>query len=115
MEYAIVFPIILFTFFGLWEYARVEMIRQAAATASYDAARRGTLPGATSVAMQDAASNILDIYQVDGSIINASVTADISSCTITVPLDENTWMAFFVLPSRNVVSECEFSRELFEN
>lgn len=114
-EYAIVFPIILFTFFGLWEYARLEMIRQATATACYDAAREGTLPGATPTVMDAAAQRILDIYDIDGSTITSSVTNELSQCQITVPIDDNTWLAFYVLNNRNITSECEFNRELFGN
>lgn len=113
VEFAIVFPIILFTFFGLWEYARLEMIRQATATACYDGARRGTLPGATSAGMSSAAQRILDIYSVDGAVVTASVTDDIAHCDISVPLDENAWITQFVVANRFVTSECEFNRERF--
>lgn len=113
VEFAIILPIVLFTFFGLWEYARLEMIRQAAATACYDAARRGTLPGASSPAMDTAAQRILDIYMVDGATVTTSVTAEESVCEVSVPINQNTWMALYVLPNRNIESECTFNRELF--
>lgn len=113
VEFALVLPIVFFMFFGLWEYARLEMIRQATSTACYDGARNGTLPGATTDAMEAAAKNILDIYMIDGATINAGITDDRSSCEIIVPIDENTWLAYFVMPNRNIQSECDFNRELF--
>ena len=113
VEFALVLPIVFFAFFGLWEYARLEMIRQATATACYDGAREGTLPGSTTAEMQAAAQRILDIYLISGATIEPQITDRRASCEITIPVDENTWLAYFVLPNRNIESRCDFNRELF--
>ena len=45
VELAFVLPIILLFFFSAWEWSRVEMIKQVAETASFEAARLGKIPG----------------------------------------------------------------------
>jgi len=113
IEFALVLPIIFSLFFGLWEYSRIEMMQQAADTACYEAARTGTLPGATAEMMTSAANRVLDIYLVDGSIVSPMLDDEFSRCEIVVPVDENTWFAYFVIPDRSIVTECQFLREIF--
>lgn len=113
VEFAFVLPIILGLFLGLWEYARIEMIRNATSAACFEGAREGTLLGADTDSMDAAAQNVLDIYGLDGSVISTTVNDHECTCDISVPLSENTWVAFYVLPNRHVTASCEFSRELF--
>ena len=113
VEFALVLPILFSLFFGLWEYSRIEMIQQAANTACYEAARTGTLPGATPEMMTAAADRVLQIYLVKGSAISPTLDDEFSGCEVVVPVDENTWFAYFVLPNRSISAECEFLREIF--
>ena len=47
-EMAIVIPVILLFVFGLIEWGRFEMMRQASSTAAFYAARTGSIPGSIS-------------------------------------------------------------------
>lgn len=105
VELSIVLPVIFLLFFGFWEWSRVEMIRQAATTASFEAARRGTLPSATTAEMETVAQNVLSTYFVNGAVVTPAIdTANSrSEVTISVPLNQNLWIGAHVFDEQNVV------------
>ena len=93
VEFAVVMPVIFLFFFGLWEWSRVEMIRQVSETAVFEAARTGTLPGSTDTDAETKALEILDVYMISGATVDATVNATESTVTLEVPLDQNTWIS----------------------
>ena len=112
VEFAFVLPILLLLFFGLWEWSRVEMIRQVAATASYQAARRGTLPQATAMDAQQVADDVLDMYFVNNSTVAASTTGGVTTVNISVPLDDNLWTVGKFFAGRDVQSSFTLDNEV---
>ena len=93
VEFAFVAPVIFLLFFGFWEWSRVEMIRQACATASFEAARHGTLPSSTPASMKTVADQVLSTYSVGASTVSTTINSGTnkSLASIAVPLDQNTW------------------------
>ena len=84
-------PLIFILVFGLMEWSRMEMIRQATSTAAFNAARMGTIPGVTTTDVRDRAQRILDVYMVNTSNITATITDAKSTVSVTVPMNENSW------------------------
>ena len=91
VEVAVVAPFIFLIVFGLMEWARFEMIRQAAATAAFNAAREGTIPGATSAEIESSATAILDVYFVSSAVVTGDISGTESSVSISIPMSQNSW------------------------
>lgn len=110
VEMAIVLPVILVFFFGLWEWSRVEMIRQVSETAAFESARLGTLPGATATDMETHATNILSMYLISAPEITASVDDVDSQVLIEVPFDQNTWISSRIFAGKSAISEMQIKK-----
>lgn len=93
VEFAVVLPVIFLFFFGLWEWSRVEMIRQVTETAVFEAARTGTLPAATDADAENKAFEILNVYMISGATVDATVNSSESTVMLEVPLGQNTWIS----------------------
>jgi Flp pilus assembly protein TadG len=91
VEVAMIAPFIFLIVFGLMEWARFEMIRQAAATAAFNAAREGTIPGMTNAEIESSANAILDVYSVSDATVTGDISSTESSVTIAIPLSQNSW------------------------
>ena len=111
VEFAFVLPIILALFFALWEWSRVELIRQVSATACYQAARRGTLPNATAVDVREVADLVLDTYFVKNSTVIASTAGGETTVNVSVPLDDNLWTVGKFFAGRDVTSDFTLRNE----
>lgn len=113
VEIAMILPLLFTLFWGFWEWSRVEMIRQAAATAAYEGARRGILPGATINDMETMANEKLIPYSVSDAVITPSIdnVTNRASVEITIPLKNNLWGSGRFLADRNIVSKFELRRE----
>lgn len=112
VEFAFVLPIVLTMFFALWEWSRVELIRQVSATACYQAARRGTLPNANATDVRQVADRVLDIYFVENSTVIASVAGNMTTVDISVPLDDNLWTVGKFFAGREVTSSFTLDNEI---
>lgn len=110
VEFAFVVPIIFTLVLGLLEWGRFETLRQASSTAAFNAARLGTIPGATSTDMQQRAEEVLDTYLVQGAIVSSAVTPDSVTVTVQIPMNQNLWFLsqFF----GNVTIEREFTLQI---
>lgn len=102
MEFSICLPILLIFFAFMWEFARVEQIRQTAATAAYEGARQAIVAGGSANDAEQAAQAILDAVRIrDASIVvtPSPVTDDTESVdvSITVPIASNAWVAPFFM------------------
>lgn len=93
VEFALVVPIVLLVVFGLIEWGRFEMIRQVTSTATFNAARTGTIMGATDVDVETEVNNILAIYFVTGATTTTTFSGDHVTVNVQVPIGRN---AFFL-------------------
>lgn len=109
VEMAVALPIILAIFWGFWEWSRVELMRQAAATAAYEGARRGILPGAETTDMTTVATERLNPYSINNPTVTPTLNANTSRVEISIPIDQNLWGSgrFFAGKSIRSVFELE--------
>ena len=89
VEFAMVAPLVVLLVFGLMEWARFEMIRQVSSTAAFSAARVGTLPGATEAEVEQRVTDILDIYSIDASTVDATISDSESTIDIDIQMSDN--------------------------
>ena len=107
VEFSLVLPLLLTIVFGLLEWGRFEMCRQASSTAAFNAARLGAIPGSSSADAEARAAAILDNYFINGASVTANLTSDGATVLVSVPMDQNSLalMRFF----GNVTIEREFT------
>ena len=110
VEMVFVLPIIFIFFFGLWEWSRVEMIRQVSETAAFEAARLGTIPGKTATDMEDHANRILDLYMISSADINATVNTVNSEVFIEVPFEDNTWISSRIFAGKSAQTQMKLKK-----
>ena len=111
VEFAVSAPILFMFFFGLWEYSRCEMIRQTAAIAAFEAARMGTVSGATSSEMKSTAENVLARAKLNDVHIAVSPSAFNSTASVTVPLDKNSGVTPFFFKGKTINSSFTLSKK----
>ncbi len=100
VEFALVTSLFFVFCFAAIEFARVNIVRHLVDTAAYEAARVGIVPGATVADVQAQANQHLTITNLQGATVAVVPdpivdSTDAVTVTITVPMDQNTW----VLPS----------------
>lgn len=116
VEFAFVFPVIMFFFIGIVAVTQAFLIRDMAQLAAYECAREGTLFDATTEDVEaKAAATIrtmgLRDYTVE--ILPSTITNSTQKVgvTITVPMHRNAWVAAPFLPSVwNVKSSVELQK-----
>lgn len=96
VEFAITVPFLFLILFGSIEFSRANMLRQTVSEAAYEAARRGTVPGATADAVKATADRLLKAASTRSYTISVSPTTILSTtpeitCTVSVPLSQNAW------------------------
>ena len=69
VEFALVVPLVFLVVLGLCEWCRFEMIRQVTSTATFNAARLASIPGATEAEIETKVNTTLGIYYVQGGAI----------------------------------------------
>ena len=84
-------PVIFLMVFGLMEWSRVEMIRQVSSTATFSAARLGTIPGTTTAEVEQRVEDILEIYSIEASSVTATISDGESNVDIQVSMADNSW------------------------
>jgi Flp pilus assembly protein TadG len=118
-EFAICAPLLFFFFFASLEFSRVNMIRQSVENAVYEGARRGIVPGATAANCQASAQAVLNSISASGSTITVTpsvITKDTPqvTVTVTVPVNNNSWVIPVFFEGRNISSSMTLNRERFE-
>ena len=112
VEFAIVVPIILTMFLGAIELTRMNFIRQTAANAAYEAARKAIVPGNT---IQDARTEALRLLNTlgVGRGANIAVTTTLSrvTVTVTIPISQNSWGLTRFTGGMNVTQSCGLTLE----
>ncbi len=119
VEFALVAPLVFLVVFGAIEFARLNMLINTMENAAYEGARRGIVPGAT-VANVEAESEA--ILQAVGAV-NAHVVVTPAVLTnqspdvtvrISIPLDDNAWVAPRFTKSVVVTRSCTLNREAID-
>jgi Flp pilus assembly protein TadG len=107
VEMALVIPIVLLVFLGLWEWSRVEMIKHVCKNAVFVGARHGTLPGSTETNTEQKVQDILDIYFVEGATIDATIDLGTGASTVnvTVPIDSNVTLGYAFFAGKQFSAE----------
>ena len=91
VEFAIIAPMILLFALALLEWGRFEMVRQVTSTAAFNAAREGTLLGASAADAERVANDIFDLYFVYDAMVDVTLTADHAQVNVSVPMNENSF------------------------
>ena len=116
VEFALMVPIAFLLTFGLVEFTRVNMIRNTAQNAVYQAARAAIIPGGTAADAKAEANSILSIVRVN----NAAVTVEPATITrstrqievsISIPLGQNLWVTPRYFSHQTMVKKCVLTRE----
>lgn len=116
VEFALCAPILFLFTFASFEYSRVNSLRQTAENAVYEGCRRGIVPGATVADVQASTQLVLDSVFARNATITvtpAVITKDTSRVTVdvTIPLDDNSWVAPNFFRGREVTSSLTLARE----
>ena len=112
VEFALIVPIILVIFVGSLEMTRLNFIRHSASNAAYEGARKAIVPGSTTEQARGEALRLMTAVGVSKGV-NATVTSDVSSTTVTVsvPVSENSWGAARFSKGMIISQSCTLSRE----
>ncbi|MCA9246996.1 MAG: pilus assembly protein [Planctomycetales bacterium] len=116
VEVALTLPLLLLFVFGAIEFSRLNMLRHTAENASYEGARRGALPGASKQEVQQAASDVLDLLNVQKYTVSVSPnnithsTKDVT-VTVTIPVANNAWIAPMFASGMVITKEITLARE----
>jgi len=106
-------------FTAAFEFARANMLRQTADNAAYEGARRAIVPGASANDAESLARKMLAIVGTKGAdiVVDPETIEDDTpevKVTVTVPLNENAFIAPLFLQDREIVSSMTMSREKYE-
>jgi len=101
VEMALILPLFFLLLFAAYEFGRANLIRHAAESAAYEAAREAIVPGASNADVQAVALVVLNSVGVSQFTIT-TVPANIQTISgevevnIAVPLDQNLAFANFL-------------------
>ncbi len=92
VEFALTVPILFLFVIASFEFSRVVMLRNTIENAACEGARRGIVPGATALACEQSAQELLDIVRVNNATVDATPdpiapNSEEVTLDITVPLD----------------------------
>ncbi len=104
VELAIVVPIVLMLFLGMWEICRFLNIRETIALASMEGARKGIVPGATATDATNAAKNTCAVVGVTNPTVTTASTASDVTVTVAVQMDQYAWVTPLFLKGKVVQS-----------
>jgi Flp pilus assembly protein TadG len=120
VEFAMTVPIMLLLLFGALELGRMNMIRQTANNAAYEAARTCIVPGATKAEGVNAAKAVLDSIGVtysDPVITLEPPAAEITdttlsvTATVVVPYGTNMWVRPLFSKTGSATATCTLTRD----
>jgi len=114
VEFCLVVPIIFFLFFGALEITAINILRQSAGNAAYEAARKAVIPGGTAQDAENTATQMLTMLNCHhGSSVSVSESQEKVSVTITVPAAQNSWGMTKFVGNINITETCVLSRDKF--
>ena len=113
VEFALVAPILFIFFTGSLELTAMNLMRQTAGNAAYEAARTAAISGNTEADAQAVAQQLLASVgatnNVTIAVVNDGATADV---TITIPVSDNSWGLGRFTGNLTIVKRCSLSLEL---
>ncbi len=119
VEFAVTVPVLFAILFTAFEFSRMNVIRQTAVNAAYEGARRGVVPGATETDVKAVAQSILSVVgtrsatvTVDPTVLTPDTTE--VTVTVTVPLQENSYVTSRFFAGKDALTSCTLKRELIE-
>ena len=115
-EFAIVAPLLFLFFFAALEFCRVAMIRHTADNAVYEGCRMAIVPGGTANDAEQTAQQLLTtlgLTRTDISVTPRNIRPDTEEVTVTVsvPLDDNTFIPPVFVGGHTVVRTLTMRRE----
>lgn len=113
VEFAVCLPILLLFLFGLWEYSRMEVVRETVKAAAFEGARQGIVEGATVAEMEQSADSWLRAFAIRGGQVDGTLTSESATMVITVPLLQNSFSATIFSRDAEITSRIELKRESF--
>jgi len=116
VEFALTAPILFLFLFAALELGRMNMIRQTANNAAYEAVRTCAVPGATNAEGVAKATYILESIGVANytvTVTPATILDNTTSVTanITVPYSTNMWVAPLFSASGSANASCTMARD----
>lgn len=109
-------PILFMLLFGALEFARMNMIRETAKNAVYEAARTCIVPGATKAEGEAAANAILRSIGVSNADVRVDPptitdTTPTVRATVTIPYNSNMWVTPFYSKDGSASATCTLTRD----
>ncbi len=110
VEFALVLPVIMFSFACITEICRVLLLQHTADTAAYEGARSAMVPGATSTNAVDTAKELLNAAGLRSTKVTVTPsTIDENTALVTVlveiPVGSNYWISPMLFKDFIVKSE----------
>lgn len=120
VEFALTVPVLLLTFFGMIEFARIAMIENSVENAAYEGARAAIVPGGTAATARTQAEAALSASMISGATVTVSpstITVATTAVTVnvSVPLNSNTWVLAAFTSGRFINRSCKLNREKTSN
>ena len=112
VEFAFVVPIIFTMFLGAIELTRMNFIRQTAANAAYEGARKAIVPGNSASDAQTEAFRLLTNLGVRngaGVVVNSTISR--VTVTVTIPINQNSWGLTRFTGGFSVTQSCSLTLE----
>lgn len=103
VEFALVFPLVLFFFTGLVAFSQAILLRDTAQHAAYEGARKGITLDANKEDVIHASKEFLKVMNVQNPEINvtpenvSSTTRDVT-VSVRIPFRDNAWIAAGFIP-----------------
>lgn len=118
VELAMTLPIIFALVFGAIDFSRANMIRNTLDNAAFEAARKATLPGATTAEVVGKAREVLNLLSIkDANIVVTpnTIAQDTQKVTvsISVNLGRNLYASSQILRNMTIKKSCTLTREEF--
>lgn len=113
VEFALVANIIFVLFFAGLELTSLNLMRHSAGNASYEAARKGIVPGATIAQAEQEARRLLDAVGARNNV-TVNVTDDGNKVTVTIqiPVNQNSWGLSQFSSGLVITKSCTLSRSM---
>ena len=113
VEFALVAPIIFMLFFAGLEMTSLNLMRHTAGNASYEAARKAIVPGATfAEAEQEARRLLSSVGAVNGVTVDVQDDGNKVTVNIQIPVDQNSWGLAHFSSGWTITKSCTLSRGL---
>lgn len=110
VEFALVLPVIMFTFACMVEISRVMLLQHTADTAAYEGARSGMIPGATAANAVNTATELLTAAGLRTTKVTVTPSAidettPLITVLVEVPVSQNYWISPMLFQNTIVKSE----------